>query len=299
MDYIAVVSKARPNLKPGSLKSYHSAFKKAVNTGHDIKTEPLEVIEALENVSLTTKRNVYNAVAVYLEAIGQGPYAFFYHTERDKLNQEYVKQNESGIISDKQSPNFISYEELIAYTHQVRADIKDNQQLHMIFTILTFLIHRPLRNDLAMVKLITRRDWKKLSDEEKNHCFIIFEGGGGTRCTFYCNQYATTKTRPQEVLDVDGRARIELHKYVRTWKIQSGEVLFPISKNGLSQLLIRTSQKYIGKNISTNIIRKIISSHKFLDKKIEQEAHSKSIGHSVNTENLIYVKSKQEEQLPE
>ncbi len=299
MDYVEKVSSARPNLKPGSLKSYHSAFKKAVNTGKDIQNDALGVIEALADVSLTTRRNVYNAVAVYLEAIDDNDTAKIYHTERDKLNEEYVKQNESGIISDKQSPNFISYDELISYTHKVRADIKDNQQLHMIFAILTFLIHRPLRNDLAMVKLINRRSWKKLTDEEKDQCYIIFEGGGGTKCTFYCNQYATTKTRPQEILDVDGRARIELHKYIRTWKIQSGEVLFPISKNGLSQLLIRTSQKYIGKNISTNIIRKIISSHKFLDKKVEQEAHSKSIGHSVNTENLIYVKSMKEEQLPE
>lgn len=297
MDYIATVSSVRPNLKPGSLKSYHSAYKKALNTGFIIWEQPLEVIEALSDVSLTTRRNVYNSVAVFLEAIGYDDVAKIYHIERDKLNQEYVKQNESGIISDKQAPNFISYDELISYTHQIREDIKDNQFLHMIFTILTFLIHRPLRNDLAMVKLINRRSWKKLSDEEKDQCYIIFEGGGGTKCTFYCNQYATTKTRPQEILDVEGRARIELHKYIRTWKIKSGDVLFPISKNSLSQALIRTSKKYINKNISTNIIRKIVSSHKFLDKKIEQEAHSKSIGHSVNTENLIYVKSMKEEQV--
>ena len=292
-NYIEIVSASRPNLKPGSLKSYHSAFKKALNTGFIIWEQPLEVIEALSDVSLTTRRNVYNSVAVFLEAIGYDDVAKIYHIERDKLNQEYVKQNESGIISDKQAPNFISYDELISYTHQIREDIKDNQFLHMIFTILTFLIHRPLRNDLAMVKLINRRSWKKLSDEEKDQCYIIFEGGGGTKCTFYCNQYLTTKTRPQEILDVDGRARIELQKYIKRWGIKSGEVVFPISKNNVSQLLIKTSQKYIQKNISTTLIRKIVSSHKFLDSKLEQEAHAKSIGHSVATENLVYIKKGQ------
>ena len=127
MDYIATVSSVRPNLKPGSLKSYHSAYKKALNTGFIIWEQPLEVIEALSDVSLTTRRNVYNSVAVFLEAIGYDDVAKIYHTERDKLNQEYVKQNESGIISDKQAPNFISYDELISYTHQIREDIKDNQ----------------------------------------------------------------------------------------------------------------------------------------------------------------------------
>ena len=41
------------------------------------------------------------------------------------------------------------------------------------------------------------------------------------------------------------------------------------------------------------MIRKIVSSHKFLESKEEQEAHSLSIGHSVAVDNLIYVKKKQ------
>lgn len=288
MDFVEVVSKARPHIKPNSLKSYNSAFNKVLKLNKDL-TKPDEVEQGINelSISFTTKRNMFNVLHVYMDSKGELELGKQYAKKRDLLNAEYVEKNESGIISDKQAPNFITYDELITFSHKVRADIKDNQRLHMIYAILNFLIYRPLRNDLAMVRLITPTMFKKL--ENKDECYIISQG---TKMIFYCNQFATKKTRPQEELEIDGRARIELQKYIKRWGIKSGEVVFPITKNNLSQLLIKTSQKYIQKNISTTLIRKIVSSHKFLDSKLEQEAHAKSIGHSVATENLVYIKQK-------
>ncbi len=288
MDFVEVVSKARPHIKPNSLKSYNSAFNKVLKLNKDL-TKPDEVEQGINelSISFTTKRNMFNVLHVYMDSKGELELGKQYAKKRDLLNAEYVEKNESGIISDKQAPNFITYDELIAFSHKVRADIKDNQRLHMIYAILNFLIYRPLRNDLAMVRLITPTAFKKL--ENKDECYIISQN---TKMIFYCNQFATKKTRPQEELEIDGRARIELQKYIKRWGIKSGEVVFPITKNNLSQLLIKTSQKYIQKNISTTLIRKIVSSHKFLDSKLEQEAHAKSIGHSVATENLVYIKQK-------
>lgn len=288
MDFVEVVSKARPHIKPNSLKSYNSAFNKVLKLNKDL-TKPDEVEQGINelSISFTTKRNMFNVLHVYMDSKGELELGKQYAKKRDLLNAEYVEKNESGIISDKQAPNFITYDELIAFSHKVRADIKDNQRLHMIYAILNFLIYRPLRNDLAMVRLITPTAFKKL--ENKDECYIISQN---TKMIFYCNQFATKKTRPQEELEIDGRARIELQKYIKRWGIKSGEVVFPITKNNLSQLLIKTSQKYIQKNISTTLIRKIVSSHKFLDSKLEQEAHAHSIGHSVATENLVYIKQK-------
>ena len=50
-----------------------------------------------------------------------------------------------------------------------------------------------------------------------------------------------------------------------------GDNIFPLSRNALTQLLIKTSQKYIGKNISTTIIRKIVLSSKFADSNKEKQ----------------------------
>ena len=287
-DFISVVSANRPNIKPGSLKSYNSAFNKALKTGIDI-LEPEKMVEGLQDIPLTTRRNILNVLSLYVEK-SHPVLSTQYGSERDKLNQKYVKDNQSGIISDKQSPNFISYEELADFIYTLRNDIDNSRSNHMAFVILTFLLGRSLRNDLAGVRLITPSQFKKLKDEEKTECYIISQG---SKMTFYCNQYVTIKTRPQEIMEIEGRPRIELQKYIMKYKIRSGDIIFDMSKNALTQLLIRTSQKYIQKNISTNMIRKIVSSHKFLQSKTDQEAHSKSIGHSVATENLIYVKKQQ------
>ena len=76
-------------------------------------------------------------------------------------------------------------------------------------------------------------------------------------------------------------------------KYKGGMDIFPVTPNYMSQLLIKTSHKYIDKNISSTMIRKIISSDKFLGAKEEQIAHAKQLGHSIQTENLIYVKKAQ------
>ena len=290
MDFTEVVSKARPHVKPNSIKSYQSAFNKVLKLNIDIY-KPDEIEEGINklDISFTTKRNMFNVLHVYMDSKEELEIGKVYAKKRDVLNAEYLEKNQSGIISDKQSPNFITYNELVVFSHMVRADIEDNQRLHMIYAILNFLIYRPLRNDLAGVRLMTPTMFKKL--KERDECYIISQG---TKMTFYCNQFATKKTRPQEEKLIDGRARIELQKYIKRWNIRSGEVVFPITKNNLSQLLIKTSKHYIQKNISTTIIRKIITSNLFLDTKLEQEAHAHSIGHSVGTENLVYIKKQQE-----
>tara|TARA_R110000803_G_scaffold56605_2_gene113989 strand:+ start:377 stop:1246 length:870 start_codon:yes stop_codon:yes gene_type:complete len=287
-DFIEVVSINRPNIKPGSLKSYNSAFNKAIKTGQDI-LEPEKMIEALVSMPLTTRRNIFNVLSLYVEK-SHPVLSTHYGTERDKLNKQYMVDNENGIISDKQSPHFITYEELVTFIYNVRSDIDKDKNTHTAYVILNFLLYRPLRNDLAGVRLMTPRMFKKLKEEDKTECYLISQG---TDLTFYCNQYETTKTRPQEIVSIQGKARIELQKYIKKYNIKSGEIVFNMSKNAMTQLLIRISQRYIQKNISTTMIRKIVSSHKFLQSKQEQEEHSKSIGHSVAIDNLIYVKKPQ------
>jgi hypothetical protein len=80
-----------------------------------------------------------------------------------------------------------------------------------------------------------------------------------------------------------------------------GSVLFtsstgkPYTRNALSQLLLKTSQKYLGKNISTTMIRKIVLSDLFADNKKKQQEMAEITGHSVSTMNNVYVKEKAEE----
>ena len=71
------------------------------------------------------------------------------------------------------------------------------------------------------------------------------------------------------------------------FKSSTGKTL---SRNQISQLLIKYSKKYIGKSVSTTMLRKIVLSHKFGDMVKEQQAMSEVTGHSVETMNKVYIK---------
>ena len=64
-----------------------------------------------------------------------------------------------------------------------------------------------------------------------------------------------------------------------------------LSRNALSQLLLKTSQKYMGKNISTTMLRKIYLSSKYANVKEEMKKDAKIMGHSVSTQQNVYVKN--------
>ena len=76
-------------------------------------------------------------------------------------------------------------------------------------------------------------------------------------------------------------------------KYKPKDNLFTVTPNYMSQLLIKYSSYYCGKSISSTMIRKIVSSDKFLESKESQKEHAHILGHSVAMENLVYVKKAQ------
>jgi site-specific recombinase XerC len=67
----------------------------------------------------------------------------------------------------------------------------------------------------------------------------------------------------------------------------------PISRNALTQLLSKTFEKYLGKKISTTLLRKIYMSSKYSDTQKEMEKDAEILGHSKATGALVYTKSKE------
>ena len=68
----------------------------------------------------------------------------------------------------------------------------------------------------------------------------------------------------------------------------SGE---PITTNYLTKQLQRITKEGLGKSISTTMIRKIYAS-KYAKKNKKQKEDAKMMGHSVSTQNSVYVKEK-------
>tara|TARA_R110000824_G_scaffold3860_1_gene18489 strand:+ start:449 stop:1339 length:891 start_codon:yes stop_codon:yes gene_type:complete len=291
-DFVEVIQASKPNLKPITLKGYVSAFKNIAKIKGDVY-KPNELFKLLNGTkkSELSKKTIYNTALIYLQGKkADEDIIKIYSDEIWRIQEAYVAKNESGVISENQAPNFITIEELHDLIKLIKESMieEPGNKDFTAYTLYVLLTERPIRNDLAGMILITQSAFNKLKGEIKDNGVYLIKNK--KMRTLYVGQYITTKTRPKEVVELTDVAIEAINNYIQVNKIKSGDEIFQFSKNYLSQLLIHTSKKYINKNISTLMIRKIITTDKFLDSSLEQKKHAEEIGHSVAIENLVYIK---------
>lgn len=310
------IQKSRPNLKENSIKQYEThlnKLKKLFDTdNYDFLSKPKDVMEKLDDKHYTSKRNTLNAVIILLLALDiDDKFSELieeYQKIRDGLNDKYLEDQQSGKISDKQKDNFVELSEIKKMTAQMFREIRDrdlkkkeilkpsDKELMVVFTIFSFLSNYPLRNDLAGMKYISKTDYNKLTDDDKkNGNFLVKQKN---KLMIILNEYKTSKKYGEKIIELNFEITKIMKFYIRVMDKEIGDVLFtnsrgnPITRNGISQLLIKTSKKYLGKSISTTMIRKIVVSDKFADMKKEQQDLADVMGHDVGTQNAVYVKEK-------
>tara|TARA_R110000765_G_scaffold126542_1_gene224344 strand:+ start:573 stop:1487 length:915 start_codon:yes stop_codon:yes gene_type:complete len=293
----------RPELKDSSLSQYMSQLKKIRKLFGEEDFEFLEhpdpVTEMIttQGGHYTSQKNLYSAIVMYLKALNHdGEFdepIHIYETFRNELRDQYQAEQETGVITDKQAKNFITMQELQTFIQKMKKDIKDKPQLHMVYVMFSILSRHPLRNDLAGMVYLTQTAYSKLTDAQKVERNYLVKTEGGFLLLDGDHKTAKTHGTIKIAIDKDTELAKVLRTYLRVMKYKTGMDIFPITPNYMSQLLIKTSDKYISKNISSTMIRKIVSSHKFLDAKEDQIAHAKELGHTVGTENLIYIKKAQ------
>ena len=293
----------RPALKESTLNQYVAQLRKLKNV---LEADDFEFLEYPDNVKeivendgrhYTSQKNVYGAIVIYLKSINPDgefdEYIDIYETWRNALRDKYVSEQTSGVISDKQSNNFISKVELDLFISKMRREIKNQPQLHMVYVMFEILSRYPLRNDLPGMVLLTQKGFEKLSATDKiSHNYLIKMENG---FIIHDADHKTSKTHGTIKIHVDPGSPLAkiLRSYIRVMTYKPGDNLFPVTPNYMSQLLIKYSQHYCGKNISSTMIRKIVSSDKYLESKESQKEHAHILGHSVAMENLVYVKKAQ------
>ena len=312
-----IIKKARPNIKDNSVKMYVSnleKLKKLFNAdNYDFLKDEKKVLDKLSNLSDNTIRNYLNAILIYLMAIndkGKLDDEVKIYTElRDDLNKKYEDNQASGNISEKQKENFVDIEEIYKMIETMGKEIKDkkikkkedltskDKSLLMIYIIFNIYVRLPMRNDIAGMEAISKRQYNKLSESEKKEKnYLVVEKG---KMIMILNKYKTSKKYEENKIDVPKDLEKLLRLYIR---INGMGVLFttstgnPLSRNALSQLLIKTSKKYMDKSISTTMLRKIYLSSKYADVKDEMAKDAKVMGHSVDTQQKIYVKKNEDEE---
>lgn len=307
------IQKSRPSLKTNTIKQYQTnlnKLKKIFDTdNYDFLSNPSEVMSKISHLHYTSQRNHLNAIIVLLNALNHDKkydkLIEEYGEKRDEFNDKYSEEQKSGVISDKQSKNFTTIEEVYKMIAKMSEELKPirkkeelsskEKALLQVFTIFNIYTRLPMRNDVAGMEAIQKRAYNKLSEADKkakNYLVVAKDG-----LFFVLNKYKTAKKYEELKIPIEDK---QLKKLLRFYLKKNGMgVLFktstgnPLTRNALTQLLIKTSKKYMNKSISTTLLRKIYLSSKYGDMKKELEKDNAVMGHSKEVALETYVKQPQ------
>jgi hypothetical protein len=275
------IQTARPSLKTNTVKQYESNLNKLKkmfeSDNWDFLNNPEKVEEKISHLHFTSRRNHYNAIIVLLMALNSDnkydKILAKYDEMRNELNEEYNKQ--SSTISDKQSKNFASMEEINDMISKVGEELKamklkqkenlnkKEMALLQFFVLVNLYKNIPLRNDVSYMEAIKPSDLKKLSKEEqKEKNWLLMEKN---KLSIILNNYKSDKTYGQKIIPIEDKDLKRLLNYYI--KIIGGKgVLFKsstgtaLSPNALTQFFLKFTKKYMGKSVSTTLMRKAVAS---------------------------------------
>ena len=315
-DINETITKSKPNAKANTIKQYEAQLnrlKKMFDSdNYNFLSKPKDIEDKFKDKAFTTTRNTYNAIIVLLNALNsEKKYDDLikeYGDMRDVLNDRYIEENKSGKISDKQAPNFVELSEIESMLSKMEKDMKDNdvkikskltsndKQLLTAYTIYKMLVSIPTRNDFADLIYINKSQYNKLSDKEKVDNNYLVKSKNDM--FFVYNNYKTSAKYSEKTIDVPKDLKKHLNTYITLMDRTYNDPFFvsgtsnKLSRNMATQLLLKMSKKYLDKNISTTMMRKVVASHHFADMKKQQQDLADKMMHDVGTQNLIYVKEK-------
>ena len=325
------ILKSRPTLKKSTIDTYITLlerlqkFYKTDNfTFLETPSEFMKKREIADSHYLT-QRNMLNAVIVLLTALNEdNKYELLikrYGEIRDKFNEKYDTEQKSGVINGKQAENFATSDEIFGMLDRMKKDLKDidkekatkkELQLLQAYTLFSVYARMPMRNDLAGMSAVLKKTYDSYTDEKKKEKNYLVVSGRSPNAnfTFILNDYKTNRTYGILELPIeDKQLKAVLRRFLNInetlykpvveaplFKTSSGK---PINRNELSKILLKYSQLYLNKKISTTLLRKIFLSSKYggeggLKEQLEELAKdNKVMGHSKEVALNTYVKKTQ------
>ena len=225
-----------------------------------------------------------------------------YEKERVAIDLVYKKERMEGKLHKKQKENCCSKKDIEDLLNRLNQElkVKEDKDKFTFFILLKTYLTYPMRNELATIKLVDIMDFTENEDEKYN------KGNWLVRMTkatakypyfkFVFNEYKTDKTYGQRQMDLPLALRKIYHTYITTYNILEDSQIYTLKSGkdmtqlNLTKFLTRHFQKYLNKNISTTLLRKIYYGSKY-DKETLQNLSedAANAGHSPATAMSIYV----------
>tara|TARA_R100000963_G_C4643969_1_gene107760 strand:- start:2400 stop:3395 length:996 start_codon:yes stop_codon:yes gene_type:complete len=269
--------------------------------------------ETVQHLKPTTQRNYFNSVLVALHS--QLPknemLIKYYEGKRDVLNFNAGRQMAKSGRTDKQRDimdkvSKSNIDALITSIDPVK--IKSNHNDLMMYLVLQ--IHRlyPLRNEMAQMNILKRRQWNAMTKEAQlENNWLLIDATGKTGI-FILNRYKTSRIHGTKHIQIDRTIMPIIRLFLRSRDIDiqdiKGDFMPPLlsysngnqlSRNSLSHKLSEFTKAHLGSPISTTLLAKYYS-HKIEDidnmtdteiKAIQRESDIR--GHTLNTHLTNYT----------
>lgn len=294
---------------PSSINQYICNVKKTLQLIEGGVDDPIntvnsksdDIIEAIEDLNENTQKNKLNAILKVVDADTDA--AKNYKDRRDLLQSRYNDRVSSGIKNDKEEARMISEEQYDFVLDTLRekidgmngsdAPLKKNQWKYWLaFMLLSLYKEIPLRNDLAGMKVVSNNTWREdryKLDADTNYLVV-----GARIVHIVLNKYKTKKTYGRKIIKTSPNL-VKIIKRYLTLKPESE--YFVVNHTGdmmsdttLSRFISNIFMEILDTQTGITALRKSYLTNKYGDIKQEMAEDAEKMGHSVATQQKIYVK---------
>ena len=311
------LTKQQSPLKMSSINQYCSNYN-IISKLCDYKTEDEtyfladydRVISSMNKnekpLSENTKRNYLNSVITMSQTCDiESSIIQKFVDDRDGYNKKYNDKKEAGeVFSEEEMTHQITQNDIIKVLIQIRKEVKGldayrpkseitkkTYNLLQFYTLLSLYSQHRLRNDFASLQVITKRDYNALEDKTGNYLLVK-----GRDISIVLNDYKTNKDGTEKVIDITDKKLITLLKnYIKVigtnTPLFTGPTDLQMTSNQLTVFLQKYTKEYLGKKVSTRLLRKIFYTEKYghLINELKKDATDNL--HSTGTAMNIYTAS--------
>jgi len=311
-----IIRRMKPNLRPATYRQYSTALTRVCTMAkvpQDVEsfvTEMDKVIKYLLSVTVAqTRKTFLNPIIVAMKGSKiPDKHIQPYIVLRDDCNDKYFAERSSGKLTQKDEERMITldeWDELIEKLHGkiMEKGIEDKKILgkrdyDLFLTYFLIKLYRsyPLRADFALMKVVNPTQLKRLQKEDDfddyNYCVLGLRNSKVAHLRL--ENYKTKGTYGTKVIDLD-EATVDLIKEMLSHSRNKTMLVVnhagvPLNRNQLCKYMIRGFENHTGKPTSINMLRKSYLSDKYADVKEEQQKDAAIMGHSVGTQQNLYVR---------
>jgi len=276
-----------------------------------------QVLEQINDKSLSTKKNYLSSVLVFLNPTGIKDYSEDLNkviVKYNKLLKDYHNKYMTQIAEQKksiqQSENWVSLDTLVRinvkYKNKIRrmgitlhsSQVRDKERLDILQKYMVsslYLFHPPRRCEYGDMDIISEREYKKLEWTKKDLNNYLVVGGRTAKKKFFSfGKYKTKNTMGLQKIPIKKSLNTVLNLWLR--HNPSKHLLLDsrgnqMSRNVLSKYLYKVFEE-AGVKISANMLRHIYLTEKYGNETTYKEKQDDAVamGHSVQTQQQHYVK---------